>query len=324
MIENETVGVVIPCYNEEHQIAKVIDTIPDFVDYIICIDDNSSDNTYCKLLEIKAQNSKLTTLKLEKNEGVGGAIDAGYGEALRKKIDWTAVMGGDGQMNPLELRGLIEALRETGRDYAKINRLFDSDQLHQIPRIRLFGNSILSGLTRLSTGYWTLADSQTGYTVISFRALKSIQGNLWKKYGVPNDILNKLSANEFQVVEIPSLPIYGVGEVSKLQPRKVMLPILKLQISAIKKRIFTKYLVRTLHPIGLGYFLSVTSTVSALAYFFYLVVFVEFRLHVPITQRLILDLVILQIAFILFWLSMIFDAIINKDNIITLRNKYVE
>ena len=109
-----------------------------------------------------------------------------------------------------------------------------------------------------------MSDSQTGYTVITKSALKRIQGNLWKTYGFPNDVLNKLGLINAKVVEIASKPIYGVGEVSKLRPSRVAWPIFKLLLKGLVRRIKVQYFVRTLHPIGIGYVSSfIGSTIGA-------------------------------------------------------------
>jgi glycosyltransferase involved in cell wall biosynthesis len=296
------------------QVGLVIETMPDFVDLIVCVDDASTDETFKVLINYSSRNKKVRVEKLPVNQGVGGAIEKGYEISLTEQADLIGVMAGDGQMDPLELSDLLDAILETSSDYAKISRLFDESQTHSIPRVRLIGNSILSGLTRLSSGYWNMTDSQTGYTVISNRALTKINGNLWKSYGFPNDVLNRLGLHNFKIVEIASRPIYDVGEVSKLKPHKVAVPILLLCIRGILRRIKVQYLQRTLHPIGIGYFFSACglglSSVSLSYLFFY--EYLAKHFYFPI--QLMVSLFILQTSAILLWLSLLFDALANNNN----------
>jgi glycosyltransferase involved in cell wall biosynthesis len=313
-------AVVIPCYNEEIQITRVIETMPDFVDRIICVDDASNDKTREMINNIQVLNDKVISIFLEDNLGVGGAIDAGYRCALDNEFDLVAVMGGDGQMNPDELISLVRSLITTNSDYSKITRLYETKYYSEIPKIRLIGNSILSILTRLSSGYWNMSDSQTGYTVITRRALLSIQGGLWKQYGFPNDVLNKLGLIGAKIVEIPSKPIYGVGEVSSLKPARVALPIFKLLIRGIVTRIKTEYFLRTFHPIGVGYLFSLIGFCSSTLWLTKIFTFDFLLSHNTQPLELISALVLFQISLILIWFTFIFDAMLNKDNCVILRN----
>ena len=75
MYENKTVAVVIPCYNEETQITQVIETMPDFVDTLIVVDDRSSDGTIATVKPLAATHARVHLIEHERNEGVGGAIE---------------------------------------------------------------------------------------------------------------------------------------------------------------------------------------------------------------------------------------------------------
>lgn len=313
MINHFKVSVVVPCFNESFQIRKVLATMPKFVDQIICVDDASTDDTLEVLREISQKNKKISIISFASNQGVGAAIDAGYGTALSKGADLIAVMAGDGQMDPNELQLLIHVLLKSDAGYAKITRLYDSKFLNEVPKIRLIGNSILGFLTRMSSGYWTMSDSQTGYTVITRSALKEIQGNLWKGYGFPNDVLNKLALNNFKVVEIPSRPIYGVGEQSKLKPLRVFLPILGLLLRGIRKRIFTLYFRQTIHPIGIGYIFGSLGLLLGSTWLAKIFLFDFISNHNTKPLELISTIFFTQSSFLVLWLTLIFDALHNRD-----------
>ncbi len=228
MLENKTVAVVVPCYNEETQIERVLTTLPAFVDLAIVVDDASTDGTVGlvrKFIEGRGgeQASKTILLQLEKNSGVGAAIVAGYREAARRQIDVTAVMAGDAQMDPAELVTLAGPVARGETDYAKGNRLFYRGAWETIPRHRYLGNAFLSMLTKIASGYWHVADSQTGYTAISLKALQTIEmDGIYPRYGYPNDMLVRLNVYSFRVRDVPIRPVYNVGERSKMKMWKVV------------------------------------------------------------------------------------------------------
>lgn len=314
MYRSNKVSVVVPCFNESSQIIEVLEKIPEFVDAIIVVNDASTDDTLSKVLEMKELSPRILVVDLKENVGVGGAIDAGYFVSLEKDFDLTAVMAGDGQMNPHELMPLIDALLDEKADYSKITRLYEPMYFRSIPKIRLFGNAILSSLTRISSGYWQMSDSQTGYTVITKTALRRIQGNLWTGYGFPNDVLNKLGLINANIVEIISEPIYGVGEQSKLRPSRVVFPILKLLVRGLATRILTQYFLRTLHPIGVGYCSSSFGLIAGLSWLSKIYIFDFLLQHNTKPLQLVSALILTQSSLIILWITMMFDALLNRDN----------
>ncbi|MCG6535732.1 MAG: glycosyltransferase family 2 protein, partial [Syntrophales bacterium LBB04] len=272
MLNNKTVAVVIPTYNEESQILQVLSSMPAFVDRIVVIDDGSTDGTVDVVLNyISSTNQNKSSLKIEKkviaqtrynraekdlndkalketgyyipsiitnklpdddriiyikhvkNGGVGAAIASGYKWCLDHKIDCTAVMAGDGQMDPEELESICKPVIYEDVDYAKGNRLIHRSAWLVIPRARYIGNSILSILTKIASGYWHISDTQSGYTAISLRALQSIKiYDIYKKYGMPNDLLVKLNIGFCTIKEVGIKPIYDIGEKSKMKLFKVI------------------------------------------------------------------------------------------------------
>ncbi|MDR2442277.1 MAG: glycosyltransferase family 2 protein, partial [Deltaproteobacteria bacterium] len=256
MYKEKTVAVVVPAYNEEKLISTVILTMPDFVDYIVVIDDKSKDNTVKEVERLQKFQPKLVLLTHAQNQGVGGAIATGYKWARDHDIDLTAVMAGDGQMDPADLPSLCDLVAEEGVDYAKGNRLAYEESYHLIPKIRFFGNAILSFLTKIASGYWHIADSQTGYTVISLRALKALDWDkMYKRYGQPNDILVRLNIENMRVRDVPIRPVYNIGEVSGFKPRQVLWPISRLLIKGFIWRLWKKYMIRDAHPLILFIFM---------------------------------------------------------------------
>jgi len=172
MYKNKRICAVIPAHNEETQIGRVIETMPDYMDLMIIIDDKSSDNTVAIIQYYQKQNFNIHLIQHETNKGVGGAIATGYKYARDNELDVAVVMAGDAQMAPEDLPAILDPVVEDRADYSKGNRLFTGEAYQKIPKTRYFGNAFLSLLTKIASGYWHVADSQSGYTAINKKALK--------------------------------------------------------------------------------------------------------------------------------------------------------
>lgn len=320
MLNGKTVAVVVPAYNEESQIGIVIDTMPDFVDRIIVVNDCSKDATAdnVKALILKVGKAKsinwnekniqptffnraliveqeilvkeegrypkhevyndndtdrLVLINNLENAKVGGAIAVGYKWCRDHSIDCTAVMAGDAQMDPDELEGICLPVIEEDIDYVKGNRLSHVTAEAMIPPIRRFGNSVLSALTKMASGYWRVSDTQTGYTAISLRALQRIKiWDIYRNYGMPNDMLIKLNIAKCTVREIDIKPVYGVGEQSKMNIKKVVRTVSVLLLTGFFKRIYKKYLINDFHPISLLYTGAIISFIGSIYFIVFVIV----------------------------------------------------
>lgn len=254
MFQGKTVGVVVPCHNEASQIGTVIATMPSFVDRILVVDDVSTDATAAIVAELAESDPRVRLIVHERNGGVGAAIVTGYRAAVEERVDVTAVMAGDAQMDPDDLESLVAPVAAGEVDYAKGNRLFTGDAWKVIPRVRYLGNSALSLMTKVASGYWHVADSQTGYCVASLRVLETIDlGVLYPRYGFPNDMLVQLNIYDFRVRDIPIKPVYGVGEKSGIKLYKVIPTLSWLLLRRFWYRMFQKYVIRDTHPLVLFY-----------------------------------------------------------------------
>jgi glycosyltransferase involved in cell wall biosynthesis len=235
MFRQRRVAVVIPAFNEADKIAATIRSVPEFVDHVIVVDDGSRDDT-AAIAHRAARAAEI--IVHPENRGVGAAIATGYTRALERGAEVTAVMAGDGQMDPDDLPRLLTPVVDGTVDYAKGNRLAWPRGWRQIPPVRLAGNLVLSWLTRLATGYRRLSDSQCGYTAASRRALELIgAGRMFARYGYPNDLLIRLSAAGARVVDVPVRPVYGPAWRSGLRPSRVALPIARLLARAFLRRL---------------------------------------------------------------------------------------
>ena len=257
MYKDKIISVVVPCRNEQSQIGIVIESMPDFIDKIVVIDDFSTDNTISEVESYSSKNSKLVLLKHKNNQGVGGAIATGYLWARDNDIDVAVVMAGDAQMDPFDLPDILDPVVEGQADYSKGNRLFSGEAYKKIPKVRYFGNSILSLLTKIASGYWHIADSQTGYTAINSKALKLVDWDkMYRRYGQPNDLLVMLNVLNMRVKDIQINPVYSVGEKSGIKIHKVIFSISWLLLKRFLWRLKEKYIIRDFHPLVFFYFLG--------------------------------------------------------------------
>jgi glycosyltransferase involved in cell wall biosynthesis len=346
MLLNKTIAVVVPAYNEEEQIAMVIDSMPAFVDRIIIVNDCSPDRTAdvvkgylgefnrsslmiktifeqafsetiynraekvllekareeiknylpSEVINTNPQAERVILINQLQNGGVGAAIARGYKWAKDYGIDCTAVMAGDGQMDPDELESICMPVVKDGIDYVKGNRLIHRSAWLVIPKTRFFGNSILSILTKVASGYWHVSDTQTGYTAISKSAINAIVlHDIYKSYGMPNDMLVKLNIAFCTLKEVEIKPIYNVGEKSKMKIFKVIPRISWLLFKSFFKRLWIKYLFRDFHPLFLLYNFSFALLLASLPYA-YRIIYLSITKVRPISEATILLFIFLAIS----------------------------
>jgi len=258
MYKTQKIGVVVPAFNESKLIGRVIENMPDYVDKILIIDDCSIDDT----VEIarsyqSTQGNRLQIVEHEKNQGVGGAIATGYKLFRDQGMQVSVVMAGDAQMNPDDLPALLDPIVTGEVDYSKGNRLFTGDAWNKIPKIRYLGNSAMSLLTKIVSGYWNIADSQSGYTAINLKALKIIDWDkMYTRYGQPNDLLVRLNINNLRVRDVPITPIYNIGEESGVKPIRMIPKLSWLLTKLFFYRLWHKYVIRDFHPLVFFYLMA--------------------------------------------------------------------
>jgi glycosyltransferase involved in cell wall biosynthesis len=313
MLEGKRVAVVIPAHNEEKLIGRVIETMPGFVDRMIVVDDRSIDATREIVQKYQQRDSeRILLISLDQNQGVGGAIVAGYKRAVEESLDVVAVMAGDAQMDPDDLFRVVDPVVRGETDYVKGNRLFRGESWRMIPHYRYLGNSILSLLTKMASGYWHLADSQSGYTAISLIALKRINLEaIYRRYGMPNDILVKLNINNFRVRDVSVRPVYNIGERSGIRLWKVIPTISLLLLRGFFKRLFEKYVIRDFHPLVFFYLMGILLTPPGIVLGVYLVLIRIMGTPVAATSALFSAFLIIS-GFQSLFFAMWFDMEYNK------------
>jgi len=215
MFDNSRIAVTIPVFNEESHIKDVIEAIPNYVDYIIVVDDCSSDNSFKQLLNIN--DSRLFILRHKKNKGVGKSTIDGYLFGIFLGADILVRIDGDGQMNPKLIKEFIKPIINENYDFTKGNRLYSKKHRMQMPKLRLIGNLILTWMTKIISGNYTIMDSQNGFIAIKAECFRKLHlGKLRYGYVFENSVLFQLSLINARIKDIPMKAKYG-DEISHIK-----------------------------------------------------------------------------------------------------------
>ena len=306
-------AVVVPAYNEEALLGETLAGMPDFVDRIYVVDDASRDATPERARAAAAADPRIEVVVHERNRGVGAAIVSGYKRAIAERTDVTCVMAADNQMDPADLAALAGPVARGEVDYAKANRLFTGQAWQLIPKHRYLGNAVLSLLTKIASGYWHVADSQSGYTAIALEMMEQLDlDRIYPRYGFPNDLLVHLNVWNARVRDVPSRPVYGVGERSGMRLPRVVPAISWLLVKGFFWRMREKYVIRDFHPLVFFYFLGLLMSAAGLGLGIALIVLRSLGHSITAaTGVLVALLLIFGSQFTLF--AMWFDMESNKD-----------
>lgn len=250
------VAVVIPSYRVKKHILGVLTAIGPEVFRIYVVDDCCPDLSG-SFVRQNCTDPRVVVLRNEVNQGVGGAVMAGYRAALEDQVDIVVKIDGDGQMDPSLISQFIKPIIEGQADYTKGNRFFNLDQLREMPAMRLFGNAVLSFLNKLSSGYWDIFDPTNGYTAIHTSIAKQLPyEKISSRYFFESDMLFRLNLLRAVVRDVPMDAKYG-DEVSNLKITKVIGEFFVKHTRNFFKRVFYNYYLRDLSlasielPLGL-------------------------------------------------------------------------
>lgn len=258
MIENDChhIAVVIPSYRVSNHILGVIAAIGPIVWRIYVIDDKCPDGSG-NYVEENCTDPRVVVLRHTNNQGVGGAVMTGYRAAIADGAEVIVKVDGDGQMDPRLIPNFIEPILAGEADYTKGNRFFNLEEIRAMPKIRLFGNAVLSFMTKLSSGYWDLFDPTNGYTAIHVDAARHLPfSKISQRYFFETDILFRLNTLRAVVLDVPMDANYG-DEVSNLKISKIVGEFLVKHVRNFSKRIFYNYYLRDMSlasielPLGL-------------------------------------------------------------------------
>jgi hypothetical protein len=141
------------------------------VDRVFVVDDACPEGTG-DVVTRECADPRVTVIRHEQNRGVGGATKTGYRAALAEDMDVVVKVDGDGQMDPAFVPTLVRSIAAGSADYTKGNRFYDLELLRGMPRVRLFGNAMLSLVNKAASGYWDVMDPTNGYTAIHRRRFR--------------------------------------------------------------------------------------------------------------------------------------------------------
>lgn len=301
--------MVIPAYNEEKLINPTLEGVPDIVDKIYVIDDGSKDNMASVIRERAKIDHRIELIQHGRNMGVGQAVITGYKKSAEEKYDITVVVGGDNQMPLGQIIDFLDPLVDGKADYAKGNRfIVEGSVFEDMPRIRLVGNSIISFLTKIASGFYKIYDVVDGYTAITRQAIDLINWEkAWKRYGYPMDFLVRLNAYGFKVIDIPRRAIYLLGErQSQIKSIPYALRVSPMLIRGFFWRLNKRYLFRDFHPLVFSYYLGMGFFAGGIVYGMYLIYRQIAGLGVSGPKSIVCAiLLILGVQFLLF--AMLFD-----------------
>jgi len=236
------IAVVIPSYKVSEHIVNVIRSIGPEVTYIYVVDDDCPDNSsyFARL----ANDKRVEILRHTINQGVGGAVITGYVAAISAGADIIVKIDGDGQMDPSLILDFINPIIKGQADYTKGNRFFNIEKISGMPKIRIFGNAILSFMTKFSSGYWDLFDPTNGYTAIHSNIARRLPlDKISRRYFFETDMLFRLNTLRAVVVDVPMDCKYG-DERSSLKVRKIIGEFVIKHFLNFSKRIFYNYYLR--------------------------------------------------------------------------------
>lgn len=259
------IAVVVPCYRVKAHIENVIASMPDFIWKIYCIDDACPDGSG-DYIRKNVKDKRVEILTHNTNQGVGGAVMTGYGQALRDGADIIVKIDGDGQMDPALIGSFIRPILDGSCDYAKGNRFYRIEDVMAMPGVRLFGNAVLSFVTKLSSGYWNLFDPTNGYTAIHAGVLSELPlEKVNKRYFFESDMLFRLNTLHAVVQDIPMRAVYG-PEDSNLKIGGILLPFLAGHSRNFLKRIVYNYALRDFNIASIELLLGIVLFVFGLVF----------------------------------------------------------
>lgn len=237
------IAVVIPSYKVTRHILDVISRIGSECNRIYVVDDACPEGSG-RYVEENCKDERIRVIFHEKNKGVGGAVITGYRAAIEEDQDIVVKIDGDGQMDPTLLPDFVEPIVSGEADYTKGNRFYDLEEIHGMPKIRLFGNAMLSFMAKFSSGYWDLFDPTNGYTAVHVNVLRRLPlHKLSERYFFETDILFRLNIVRAVVVDVPMDASYG-DEVSNLKVSKIIGEFMAKHMRNAFKRIAYNYYLR--------------------------------------------------------------------------------
>jgi dolichol-phosphate mannosyltransferase len=263
-------AVVIPCYRVSKHILRLLPKIGPEVQLIYVVDDACPEKSG-ELVEQQCRDPRVKVIQLPCNQGVGGAVLAGFRQAVVDGAEILVKLDGDEQMDPTRISSLTAPLIEGRADFAKGNRFYSPESIQSMPLVRLLGNAILSLMSKFTTGYWHIMDPTNGFIAIHAKTFKLLPlEKISKRYFFESDLIFRLALIHSVVVDVPLPAIYG-GEKSNLKVYKEAFNFLIKHCIRIPKRLLYQYFFADFGlasvELLLGFTLSVSGTYLGLRYY---------------------------------------------------------
>lgn len=273
MYKNHVIAVIVPAFNEERHIERTIAEMPEYVDSIIVVDDASTDGTVGEVEKLAAADRRLTVITNERNKGKGSCVVQGFQQSMESGSAITALMDGDNQMPAEHLDSLLDAVIDGNLDGAKGNRFIASPQaLSSMPKYRLVGNVLLTMMTKLASGYWSIFDSQNGYWAIRTATLGRLDlRRLARRYDLENSLLINLNIIGARVRDV-AIPARYADEKSKIRIWRVTPRIMATLLGGLMQRIFYRYVLYSFHPVALFLFAGIPLVLWGTGFGIYVVI----------------------------------------------------
>lgn len=306
-------AVVIPAYNEEKLIAKTINDLPEFIDYIITVNDGSKDKTSVIIHKLAKKNPKVIPLDNDPNQGLGYTLIKGFRYTL-DKTDATAigVVAGDAQFDTSYLQDMLDEFIEDSYDYVKASRFFHREAFKKMPRYRQIGNIVISLLTKFSTGYYNITDITNGCGFLRREILERVDFDLVQhRYDYETSMLTALSIAGARIKD-HAVPAHYGEEKSTIKLLPTVLRNLRAVHKGFWQRIYYKYILYGFHPIALFLVFGLVLLSIGIAFGLFMLVAKLFFGLSPSTGTVMLCVLPLILGFQLLLSAIVMDM--NNEN----------
>ncbi|HEX3798773.1 MAG TPA: glycosyltransferase family 2 protein [Verrucomicrobiae bacterium] len=200
-------AAVIPCFNEETQIARVVAAVRAHLPHVIVVDDGSTDATARAAAAAGAR-----VVRHKENRGKGAALQTGWRTARECGLSWAIVVDGDGQHAAGDIPGFFRCAEMSGAKLVVGNRLGNSAGM---PWVRRWVNRWMTRRLSRLTGQ-RIEDSQCGFRLVHLETLAQVQIST-NHFEIESEMLVSFLAAGCAVEFVPVQVIYNSGG-SKIHP----------------------------------------------------------------------------------------------------------
>ena len=250
LVRRPRIAAVVPVFRERGRVTAVLERFGPEVTSIYVVDDACPEETG-RSVEETCSDPRVRVLFHATNRGVGGATMTGYVQALADGADVVVKVDGDGQMDPALIPLLVAPILRGEADYVKGNRFHNLDGLSSMPTARLFGNAVLSFVTKISTGYWNIFDPNNGFTAIHAAVLRELPlDRIDQRFFFESDVLFRLNTLQAVVIDVPMRAVYRMEE-SKLRISHAFVDFSIRHARNALRRVFYNYYLRNFNVASL-------------------------------------------------------------------------